>query len=96
MKSKENVTKDDFLNKIISPPEEEQPEEEEENGFTVFNSTDGFFATPIAFKSIELAVAWIVEFRNQYRRQGYYSTSDRTRISPDEIELDILPPNFQF
>ena len=84
---------EDIFNAILNTPESDS-EEEEENGFTVFNSTDGFFATPETFKTREVASAWIVEFRNRYRGQGYYSTSDRTRISPDEIMLDILDPDY--
>ncbi len=61
--------------------------------YTVFNTTDGFFATQNEFPTVQEAKNWITEFRNQYRKQGYYSTSDRTRISPDEIDLTILPTN---
>lgn len=94
MADSEIKTQDDIFNNILNTPEEET--EEEEPGYTVFNYTDGFFASPDTFKTPKAAKEFIVNFRNQYRKQGYYSTSDRTRISPDEIELEVLPPNFQF
>lgn len=91
MNEHKETTQDDIFNRIMNTPDDDQ---EEEIGFTVFNHTDGFFASQEVFKTKELAADWIVNFRNQYRKQGFYSTSDRTHISPDDIDLEILDPNF--
>ena len=61
-----------------------------EGTLQVWNVTDGLPATEEWFKTPEEAKQFIKEFRQRYKDlQGYYLTSDRKRIDPDEIRLKI-------
>jgi hypothetical protein len=59
--------------------------------YIVFNYTDNITASPNTFSSKDKARAFIKEFRSRYKKQGYYFTSGMERISPSDIELEIIP-----
>jgi hypothetical protein len=62
-------------------------------GYLVFNRTDGVYASPDLFKTIEEAEQFIAEFPKRYERQGYYRTSRWEKIAPEEVLLKIEEVN---
>lgn len=64
------------------------------HGYRVFNYTDNIYASPNIYKSKKQAQNYVTEFRNRYNKQGYYRTNTMGKISPEEIELEIIPANF--
>ena len=61
------------------------------NAWNVFNYTDGIPAHHEFFKTKEEAEEFIKQFRKRFEFQGYYLTSDRERISPNDVDLRIEP-----
>jgi hypothetical protein len=61
------------------------------NRFRILNDTDGILATPQSFGSRKEAEQWCAKFRERFRAQGYYLTAGCERISPEEVELRIVP-----
>lgn len=59
-------------------------------GFMIFNATDGVYFDPRSFPTQEEASEAAEEHRAVYNRQGYYLTADGLRISPDDLELEIV------
>lgn len=59
--------------------------------FSLWNETDGVFASPDAFETRAEAEAFAAKFRTRYAAQGYYLTADGLRISPDDVELIVVP-----
>ncbi len=57
----------------------------------LWNSTDSVFASPEAFENEEQAQAYAKAFRQRFAAQGYYLTADGYRISPDDVELVVVP-----
>jgi hypothetical protein len=56
---------------------------------TVFNKTDGVFASPQPFDSDKEARKFIREFRDRFKLQGYYLTSSGERIDPEAVILEV-------
>jgi len=61
----------------------------EKKKFRVFNQTDKVYASSKRFKDEKSAYAFIDEFRESFKKQGYYLTAKQERIAPEEIELII-------
>jgi hypothetical protein len=58
---------------------------------TIFNATDGISATYRTFRKIETAKKWIDNKRHSFKTiQGYYLTSRRERIEPNDINYIII------
>ena len=53
--------------------------------FWVFNETDGLFAFPHGFFTVDEALEGIACFIERFKRQGYYRT-----IAGDRLELDFV------
>ena len=62
---------------------------EENDKWEVVNLTDGIIATPVISKNE--AYAFIQEFSNKFKRQGYYLTANGVKIKPEEVKLEIQP-----
>jgi len=58
--------------------------------YTVFNYTDGIFASPDTFTK-KKGLEYIENFRLRYKNQGYYRDNKWNKIPPSEIELDLIP-----
>ena len=63
--------------------------------YSVWNGTDGIYASPEPFATRAEASAFIAKFRQRFEFQGYYLTSDGLRIHPRDIELVIEPGDFE-
>ncbi len=57
--------------------------------YMVFNATDGIPASP-NWMTWTQAEAFARSFPKRFATQGYYATSRRNRISPEEVVLLIL------
>lgn len=66
----------------------------EKYGYRVFNYTDNIYASPDIFEKQKGAKAFIAEFRNRYKAQGYYRTNRHEKIDINNIDLEIIPANF--
>jgi len=66
------------------------PDSEE---YSVYNATDGIYACPFTFESRKEAEGFIRSFRERFKVQGYYLTSNGNRISPDDVVLEIVKSN---
>ena len=58
--------------------------------YIVFNHTDGIFASPDQMTKKE-AEKFVREFPLGYKNQGYYRTSKREMINPEDVKLEIRP-----
>lgn len=58
--------------------------------YEVFNETDGIPASSHSFKTKKQAEDYIIQFRERYKRQGYYFTSNMERINPKDVKLKIV------
>lgn len=58
--------------------------------FMLWNDTDHLFASPDTFETEAQAEAFAERFRRRFVIQGYYLTSDRRRIAPDDVELTVI------
>lgn len=56
--------------------------------YAVFNTTDGFFASPDQMTKEE-AEKFVAEFAARYDRQGYYRTGKGEKINPKDVVLTI-------
>jgi len=56
--------------------------------YRVFNATDGIYASPEVMSKAE-AEEFIANFKETFRKLGYYLTATGLAISPDEVELAI-------
>lgn len=60
----------------------------------IFNATDGITASPKTFRKVETAEKHIKKLREGFRKnQGYYRDNRGNRISPDEIQYEVIPQN---
>ena len=57
--------------------------------FEVFNATDGISAAPGLFATFDEAYDFTVEFRQRFKKQGYYLDNAHRRINPADIDLQI-------
>lgn len=57
--------------------------------YTIWNEHDNIMASPDIFKSIEAVQEYCKQYRDRYRKQGYYRDNRWNKIPPDEIQLDI-------
>lgn len=58
---------------------------------SLWNETDQIFASPDDFETGEQALAYAEAFRKRFAAQGYYLTADGYRISPEDVELVVVP-----
>ena len=58
--------------------------------FKVINETDGIIASPKAMSKKE-AEDFVKSFKDRFKIQGYYLTSNNERINPENIRLNIIP-----
>ena len=58
--------------------------------YTVFNKTDGFFASPDQMTKEE-AEKFVKDFPMRYTEQGYYRTNTWAKIDPKDVDLEIRP-----
>lgn len=66
--------------------------EGDSNGlWDVFNVTDGVYASNEPIKGHENAEHYVSDFIRFFGRQGYYQNSNKERIKPEDVELDIIP-----
>ena len=56
--------------------------------YTVFNKTDGFFASPDVM-TLEEAEQFVKDFPSRYTKQGYYRNNKWEKIRPEDVELEI-------
>jgi len=70
-----------------NPPPKGSPEASMKR-FRVFNRTDGIPASP-NIMTLQEAEAFVSEFPERYKRQGYYLTASGRRIPPEAVELEI-------
>ena len=59
------------------------------NKFTVFNETDGVYASAEKFDTEKEAEEFIEDYLEIYKKQGYYFTNNMRRIDPKDVELTI-------
>jgi len=59
------------------------------NKYLVFNETDGVYASSEWFDTQVDAEQFIKNFPLRFKGQSYYLTSNRERISPEDVELII-------
>jgi hypothetical protein len=59
--------------------------------YTLYNETDNIPAAPDDFETEAEALAYAEAFRKRFAAQGYYLTADGYRISPDDVELVVVP-----
>ena len=57
--------------------------------YKLFNETDGVYADPRTFSSMQTAYNAKVMFLERFERQGYYLTADGHRIEPEDVDLVI-------
>ena len=65
-----------------------------EKGYMVFNYTDNLYANYDIFATKKEANNFIKEFRNRYKQQGYYRDSNMNKIDVEDIDLEIIPSDF--
>jgi hypothetical protein len=65
-----------------------------EKGYMVFNYTDNLYANYDIFATKKEANNFIKEFRNRYKQQGYYRDSNMNKINVEDIDLEIIPSDF--
>jgi hypothetical protein len=59
--------------------------------YIIFNNTDMITASPKTFRKTHTAEKHIKVLRDGFRRnQGYYRTNSGERISPDEIQYEVI------
>lgn len=59
--------------------------------FLLWNETDQVYASPDEFKTEADAMEYAAKFRRRFAAQGYYLTADGLRISPEDVELIVVP-----
>jgi hypothetical protein len=59
-------------------------------GFMVWNATDGIYASGDIFPTKKAADAFVRSFPKRFAGQGYYLTSGRERIFPEDVDLRII------
>lgn len=95
-----NVYYENRLNRVdIKQPPKRYPKLEEggmmaKGGFVVFNYTDNIHASNEVFKTKKEAKEFIENFRNRFIQQGYYRTNYGERIPTNQIDLEIIPEDF--
>lgn len=62
--------------------------------YKVFNYTDNLYATDETFDKMKDAKAFISMFRGQFSKQGYYKDNKGNKIAPKDIDLEIIPADF--
>ena len=62
--------------------------------YKVFNYTDNLYATDETFDKMKDAKAFISMFRSQFAKQGYYKDNKGNKIAPKDIDLEIIPADF--
>lgn len=62
--------------------------------FKVFNYTDNIFASPDTFLKKKDARLFIKQFRARFAVQGYYRDNKWNKIAPKDIDLEIIPADF--
>ena len=65
-----------------------------ENGYMVFNYSDDYYATDNVFATKKEANNFIKEFRNRYKQQGYFRDNRMNKIAIEDIDLEIIPSDF--
>ena len=63
-------------------------------GYQIFNYTDNIYASAETIYSLQKAKILIREFRNRYKKQGYYRNNRLEKINPKHIDLEIIPADF--
>ena len=63
-------------------------------GYVVFNYTDNIHASNEVFKTKKEAKEFIENFRNRFNQQGYYRTNYGERIPTNQIDLEVIPEDF--
>jgi hypothetical protein len=63
-------------------------------GYVVFNYTDNIYASNEVFKTKREAKEFIENFRNRFNQQGYYRTNYGERIPTNQIDLEVIPEDF--
>ena len=61
--------------------------------YTVFNKTDGFYASPDIMTKKQ-ADKFVKDFPFRYTKQGYYRTNKWEKIDPKDVILEIRPVIF--
>lgn len=64
------------------------------SGYKVFNYTDNIEASAETFKTKKAANDFIKAFRKRYEKQGYYRDNRRRQIKPADIDLEVIPADF--
>ena len=63
-------------------------------GYQIFNYTDNIYASAETIYTLKKAKIFIREFRNRYKKQGYYRNNRLEKINPKHIDLEIIPADF--
>lgn len=63
-------------------------------GYRVFNYTDDILASGDVYRTRKEAGAFIKKFRERFKGQGYYRDNRWNKIDPEDIDLEIIPEDF--
>ena len=63
----------------------------EDGVYRLWNETDHILAAPDVFKTKELAQACAEKLRKRFAAQGFYLTTDGSRIAPEDVKLVVAP-----
>ena len=63
-------------------------------GYMVFNYTDDIYATDEVFKTKKIANDFIKKFRSRFSKQGYYRDNQMNKIDVQDIDLLVIPSDF--
>lgn len=62
--------------------------------YKVFNYTDNIYASSEEFKTQRQAKAFIKQFRERFKVQGYYRDNRRNKVAINEIEIEVIDSDF--
>ena len=62
--------------------------------YKIFNYTDNIYATNDRFYTQKKAKAFIRKFRTKFKKRGYYWGNRWEKIAPKDIDLEIIPADF--
>ena len=66
----------------------------EKIGYHVFNYTDNIYASAEPMFTKKEAKEFIQAFRSRFNKQGYYRNNRWEKIHPKDIDLEIIPADF--
>jgi len=58
--------------------------------YIVWNHTDNISTHYDTFKTIKEAEKFIEQFRERFKKQGYYRDNQWNKIAPEDIKLEVI------